>query len=111
MNKINVLKSTYFNLIILCFMKLGTLGLVTRIALACPPRPNAINVSFLGLESFPNVLETFRAARTNLGEILSSCEFIDSGSLDVVRQNLGLTSPLQEEYPFYMLIETSGSRY
>ena len=94
-----------------CIKLLGTLGVVTRIALACPPRPNAINVSFLGLESFSKVLETFKAARTNLGEILSSCEFIDAGSLDVVRENLGLTSPLQEEYPFYMLIETSGSRF
>ena len=96
--------------ITLHFVKLGTLGLVTRIALACPPRPNAVNVSFLGLESFSKVLETFKAARSNLAEILSSCEFIDAGSLDVVRQNLGLTSPLQEDYPFYMLIETSGSK-
>jgi len=87
----------------------GTLGLVTRIALACPPRPNAINVSFLGLESYPKVLETFKAARKNLGEILSSCEFIDAGSLECVTQNLGLQSPLQDRYPFYMLIETSGS--
>ena len=88
----------------------GTLGLVTRIALACPPRPNAINVSFLGLESYAKVLETFKAARKNLGEVLSSCEFIDAGSLECVTQNLGLQSPLQDKYPFYMLIETSGSK-
>ena len=102
----------YTSLLFMYFMfkYLGTLGLITRIALACPPRPKAINVSFLGLESFERVLETFKAARANLGEILSSCEFIDAGSLDVVRENLGLQSPLQEEYPFYMLIETSGSR-
>jgi hypothetical protein len=62
------------------------------------------------LESYAKVLETFKAARANLGEILSSCEFIDADSLECVTQNLGLSSPLQDKYPFYMLIETSGSR-
>ena len=85
--------------------------MVTHVALACPPRPKAINVSFLGLESFSRVLETFKAARSDLGEILSSCEFLDAGSLDVVRDNLSLTSPLPGDYPFYMLVETSGSKY
>ena len=43
-----------------------------------------------------------------LGEILSSCEFIDAGSMDCVTGNLGLKCPLAENN-FYMLIETSGS--
>ena len=111
MNKIVLLIWSLLSIKIhILFFTLGTLGLVTRIALACPPRPNAINVSFLGLESYPKVLETFKAARKNLGEILSSCEFIDAGSLECVTQNLGLQSPLQDKYPFYMLIETSGSK-
>ena len=43
-----------------------------------------------------------------MGEILSSCEFIDAGSMDCVTGNLGLKCPLAENN-FYMLIETSGS--
>jgi len=88
----------------------GTLGLVTKVALACPPKPSAVNVAFLGLGDFESVLSTFRFARQKLGEILSSCEFLDAGSLQVTRQNLGLKSPLEGDYPFYMLIETSGSK-
>jgi len=87
----------------------GTLGFITRVALACPPRPKAINVCFLGLHSFSRVIDTFKSAKGNLGEILSSCEFIDRDSMEAVCQNLGLVSPLGDNYPFYTIIETSGS--
>lgn len=87
----------------------GTLGLVTKVALQCPPRPKSINMAFVGMESFESVLKTFKQARSNLGEILSSCEFIDSGSMECVTGNLDLTCPIDKQ-PFYMLIETSGSK-
>ena len=38
----------------------GTLGFVTKVALQCPTRPKAVNVAFLGLESFDHVLKTFK---------------------------------------------------
>jgi len=87
----------------------GTLGLITRLSLACPTRPKSVNLALLSLPDFPSVLDTFRECKGHLGEILSSCEFIDKGSMDCVTQNLGLTCPL-EESDFYMLIETSGSK-
>ena len=43
------------------------------------------------LNDFPKVLKTFRDARRNLGEILSSCEFIDGHALKCVTENLNLT--------------------
>jgi len=86
----------------------GTLGVVTRVSLACPPRPKSINLALLSLPSFDNVVRTFKASKGQLGEILSSCEFIDAGSMDCVTGNLGLKCPLAENN-FYMLIETSGS--
>ncbi|KAI4466384.1 d-2-hydroxyglutarate dehydrogenase mitochondrial [Holotrichia oblita] len=86
----------------------GTLGIVTKVAIQCPPKPKALNVSFLGLQSFENVLETFKLARKELGEILSSFELIDALSLDVVTGYHGLKSPITD-YPFYVLVETQGS--
>ncbi|KAF2905733.1 hypothetical protein ILUMI_00446 [Ignelater luminosus] len=86
----------------------GTLGIITTVAIQCPPRPNAINLAFLGLESFEDILTTFRKAKQELGEILSSCEMIDAKSLDVSTGHCQLKSPIKE-FPFYMLIETSGS--
>ena len=50
----------------------------------------------------------FIKARSDLGEILSSCEFIDAGSMECVNENLGLDCPIGS-HPFYLLIETSGS--
>ncbi len=41
----------------------GTLGLVTRVTLQCPPRPKAVNVALLGLENYDHVLDTFKMAR------------------------------------------------
>lgn len=61
-----------------------------------------------GLESFDSILKTFKKAKLDLGEILSSCEMVDADSLDVVTGHLKLKSPI-DDFPFYMLIETQGS--
>ncbi|XP_021937077.1 D-2-hydroxyglutarate dehydrogenase, mitochondrial isoform X3 [Zootermopsis nevadensis] len=86
----------------------GTLGIVTKVSIQCPPSPKAVNVAFLGLDSFDDILRTFTEARSGLGEILSSCEMMDLLSLDAATSNLKLQRPIGE-FPFYMLIETSGS--
>lgn len=61
------------------------------------------------MNTFEDVIKTFQSARQNLGEILSSCEVIDSPSLDVALRHLKVANPIGKEYPFYMIIETSGS--
>ncbi|XP_033363227.1 D-2-hydroxyglutarate dehydrogenase, mitochondrial isoform X3 [Bombus vosnesenskii] len=90
----------------------GTLGIVTKVAIQCPPLPAAINVAFLGLNSFDKVLKAFRLAKKELGEILSSFEMMDKLSLDVSIEAFGLKSPLTSRtdgHEFYVLMETSGS--
>nr|CAD7394669.1 unnamed protein product [Timema cristinae] len=86
----------------------GTLGLVTKVAIHCPPNPKSTNTAFLGLNSFDDVLRTYKDARAGLGEILSSCEMMDAQSLDACTSNLKLRNPIRD-FPFYMLIETAGS--
>lgn len=54
-------------------------------------------------------MKTFLLAKQQLGEILSSCEMIDAQSLECSTKPFNHPSPIPE-YPFYMLIETSGSR-
>jgi FAD/FMN-containing dehydrogenase len=66
-------------------------------------------VSYItGLNTFDDVLRTFKEAKRGLGEILSSCEMMDLLALDAATSNLKLQRPIGE-FPFYMLIETSGS--
>lgn len=62
----------------------------------------------LGLEDYDKVLKLFQKCKADLGEILSSCEYIDSQSMSCVTKNLNLKCPIGS-HPFYMLIETSGS--
>ena len=49
----------------------GTLGVITKLNILLATKPQAVNVAFLGLESFQNVQEVYRKARKMLGEILS----------------------------------------
>ena len=89
----------------------GTLGLVTAAAISCPPRPRSSHAAFLSCASFAGVLETYRGARADLGEILSAFEFLDRESLDLATGTFaGVKSPLPGAgEPFYVLLETSGS--
>lgn len=63
---------------------------------------------FVGLQSYEKVLKTLTKARQELGEILSAVEVMDSVTIEWGKEHTKLKSPL-EEYPFYLLIETSGS--
>ncbi|KAL9845219.1 LOW QUALITY PROTEIN: D-2-hydroxyglutarate dehydrogenase, mitochondrial [Geothlypis trichas] len=86
----------------------GTLGVITAVSILCPQKPKAVNVAFLGCQSFAKVLETFTTCRTMLGEILSAYEFMDEKCMELVETHLKLSNPVADS-PFYVLIETSGS--
>ncbi|RLO10467.1 hypothetical protein DYB28_004173 [Aphanomyces astaci] len=89
----------------------GTLGVITKLSVLTPPRPASINVALVGCNSFDAVQKTYVAARRHLGEILSAVEFMDRASLDMVlRSQSTLVDPLETACPFYVLVETAGSR-
>lgn len=87
----------------------GTIGIITGVSIVCPQRSKAINVAYFGLESFEKVQETFRVAKSRLSEILSAFELMDGQTQDIVHQVKDKKRPLEGQYPFYCLVETSGS--
>jgi FAD/FMN-containing dehydrogenase len=87
----------------------GTIGIITGISILCPQRSKAVNVAYFGLESFEKVQTAFREAKSQLSEILSAFELMDSHSQDFVATVTKNKRPLEGEHPFYCLIETSGS--
>ncbi|KAF2427571.1 hypothetical protein EJ08DRAFT_651391 [Tothia fuscella] len=88
----------------------GTIGIITAVSIHCPQRSQAINVAYFGLESYEKVQEAFREAKTQLSEILSAFELMDGRTQNKILRNAkGKKMPLQGEYPFYCLVETSGS--
>mmetsp|Transcript_114725 Transcript_114725/g.272897 ORF Transcript_114725/g.272897 Transcript_114725/m.272897 type:complete len:520 (-) Transcript_114725:88-1647(-) len=90
----------------------GTLGVITKLTILCPPRPKAVNIAFFACADFDRVQRTFALARQKLGEVLSAVEFCDRSAIDFVLKReagTGVRDPLEEKHPFYVLIETSGS--
>lgn len=88
----------------------GTLGVITGVSILCPARPTATNVAFLAVSSYEAVQKVFVGARRELSEILSAFEFMDGKSQLLTARYLNADHPIESgEYPFYVLIETSGS--
>ena len=87
----------------------GALGVITELAIACPPLPRATHLALLGVSSFERVLDVLMRSKQQLGEILSAFEFFDSEAFSFPIKHCKLHSPLQNQHPFYCLIETQGS--
>ncbi|KAJ9663844.1 D-lactate ferricytochrome c oxidoreductase [Neophaeococcomyces mojaviensis] len=87
----------------------GTIGIITGVSLQTPQRAKAVNVAYFGLESYEKVQKAFKEAKMRLGEILSAFELMDAESQKFVHNKTQMKRPLEGEYPFYCLVETSGS--
>ena len=87
----------------------GTLGIITKVALVAPPKPNATGVLFAGVSSFKNAVAAMRLAKQILGGSLSAFEFLDRASLEVVLRELkGTSDPLPlHKSPFYVVCEVA----
>jgi FAD/FMN-containing dehydrogenase len=109
---INLKDNTGYDLKHLFIGAEGTLGVVTKVALQCPPLPQARNAVFLSCDSYQNVQETLQLAKGMLGEVLAAFEYMDKAVLDLVakekyipvKPNDGSTN-----YRYCILIETHGS--
>jgi FAD/FMN-containing dehydrogenase len=105
----------------------GTLGIVTKVAIACPALPSSKNATMLVCSSYDHVLKVLRTAHDELGEILSAFELIDTNTLHFVQQHgyAGVdgasrlvqdilesdesTSHSSGSRPLFLLVETQGS--
>eukprot|EP00970_Alexandrium_tamarense_P020762 scaffold15629_cov572-Alexandrium_tamarense.AAC.1 len=55
----------------------GTLGIITKVAIACPTLPASKNVALLVCNSYQDVLSVLQSAKEELAEILSAMELMD----------------------------------
>ena len=87
----------------------GTLGVITKCALACPALSPHVNVAWLACRDFDAVRKVLTTARSTLGEILSAVEFLDRAALDAtLRAHPDAEDPLTTDAPFRVLVETAG---
>mmetsp|Transcript_90242 Transcript_90242/g.145935 ORF Transcript_90242/g.145935 Transcript_90242/m.145935 type:complete len:541 (+) Transcript_90242:82-1704(+) len=89
----------------------GSLGVITKVAIATPRKPNSVQVVVVGCESFAHVLDTVSLAQSSLSEIISAIEFFDKECLGLLlsEKMQGCRDPMPDTHPFYILLETSGS--
>ncbi|CAO3598351.1 unnamed protein product [Absidia cylindrospora] len=87
----------------------GTIGVITGVSILTPLRSKAVNVALLGLNSFDDVQVAFKKSRIELSEILSAFEFWDIHSFQMFKKHFDHKEVMEKDYPFYILIETSGS--
>ncbi|KAE8215841.1 hypothetical protein CF327_g933 [Tilletia walkeri] len=90
----------------------GTIGLITGVSIITPRKPNAVNVAVFAVPSFEAVQTTFTTVKQHCGEILSAFEFFDAQSFELVQgyATRAVRDPFEDRHPFYVLIETSGSK-
>ena len=65
----------------------GTLGIITKVAIACPTLPKSKNVCLLVVTSYDDVLTILKYAKEDLGETLSAVELMDSNTLQLVQEH------------------------
>lgn len=93
----------------------GTIGVVTKVAMLCPRQPKSKCAAMLACNSFGDVMESLKLAKTCLGETLAAFEFMDAEVLNIVANiNPNVLSPIPSSsdisnFPYYILIETHGS--
>ncbi|CAJ0564874.1 unnamed protein product, partial [Mesorhabditis spiculigera] len=87
----------------------GQLGVITCVRMTCVTRPLSVQSAMIGANTFDDCRKILRIAKEKLGEILSSFEMMDRGTMGVLKDNLEFDNVLRSDPPFNLLIETSGS--
>ncbi len=89
----------------------GVLGLITRIVVRLSVKPQTHNVALVACDDYEKVVAVLNKAKELLGSSLCGFEVMWDSFYSKVTQPVGkLPSPLQEEYPYYAIIEAMGNQ-
>lgn len=76
----------------------GTLGIITRLSIACPIKSNCVDTVIVKVHDFKHVAALLRMAKRELGEILSAYEFMDDQSVKLATEHLmHVSDPLADD--------------
>jgi FAD/FMN-containing dehydrogenase len=89
----------------------GTLGVITAACLKLFPRPGDVATALVGLESPQRALELLGHLRSTAGEELTAFELMPRIAVELtVRHIAGVANPLDQNAPWYALVELSAAR-
>jgi FAD/FMN-containing dehydrogenase len=88
----------------------GTLGLITAACLKLFPRPRGYATAFVALPSARAAVDLLAAARSELGDSITSFEIIPARALEFVCRHIeGAIDPFDAPHAWYALVEVSLS--
>ena len=88
----------------------GTLGIITAATLRLFPAPKEVETAFLGLTRVEDAMELFSRGRKASGDQMTAFELISRFGIDMALRHVpGIIDPLEEKFPWYVLIELSSS--
>jgi FAD/FMN-containing dehydrogenase len=89
----------------------GTLGIITTAVLKLFPMPQEKATAFVSLARIEDALSLLTLAETVAGRGLTAFEFIPRIAMDFVTRHVaGTREPFATRYPWYVLLELSGTR-
>jgi len=84
----------------------GTLGIVTRVVLQLQPKAGSSHTALCGLDSYESATQLLVELKRNLGSGLTGFELMwDNYYNKVLEVITGLVDPLEDKFPFYLLVE------
>ncbi len=89
----------------------GTLGVITAAVLKMHPQPKGKAVAYAGLQSGQDVVQLFRLATDQAGQALTGFELMPRIGMEFILRHIAeARDPLENAYPWYVLIEISSAR-
>ncbi|MDE0727549.1 MAG: FAD-binding oxidoreductase [Alphaproteobacteria bacterium] len=87
----------------------GTLGIITAAVLKLFPKPTEIQSALVAVPDPAASLSLLSRATEAVGEQVTAFELIQRRAIDFVLSNVpGVLDPLEQSYPWYVLMEISG---
>ena len=88
----------------------GTLGVVTKAVLKLVEAPKSRNSAWVGIASYPKVVEFLKFMDSGLAGTLSGFELMWNATFKIMTSPpASVKAPLPYDYPFYVLLESLGS--
>uniref|UniRef100_A0A0N5C4C5 D-2-hydroxyglutarate dehydrogenase, mitochondrial n=1 Tax=Strongyloides papillosus TaxID=174720 RepID=A0A0N5C4C5_STREA len=87
----------------------GQLGIIGNVKILAVPYPNGISTALLSVNTFDECKKVLQLAKTQLGENLTSFEFLDSDTLHCVSEFSKIPIPFNKIPQFALVIECASS--
>jgi len=89
----------------------GTLGIITKVILRLYEAPTSRSSAIVGIENYEQVIGLLKFLEKNLAGMLSGFELMwQSTYKAMTSENSHLIPPLNQEYPYYVFVESLGTK-